>query len=200
MIWKRPGEIRAFFYCSQPNFEYIENMIWANPVPFTLVPTSDSESFRDMPEGCTGLPLSGHPGSFGHQRRFHIHQGIDLYVPEGTPIVAVEDGEVVAIEAFTGPHANPPTPWWNDTWTVLVEGETGVVGYGEIIPVVEVGTALLAGDIVGHVTPVLRKDKGRPMSMLHLELYRHGVRKTADWFEGPVPEELRDPTEFLRSE
>jgi hypothetical protein len=173
--------------------------MWKSPVPHRLIPTVVSESFREMPDDATGLPLTGHPGCFAHRRRFHTHQGVDLYVPEGTAITCVEDGVIVAIHKFTGEHAEPPTPWWGNTWSVMVEGQSGVVCYGEIIPDgLQVGAPIEQGAVVGHVTPVLLEDRGRPMSMLHLELYRHGVREPADWqFEPETPEGLMDPTPHL---
>jgi len=111
----------------------------------------------------------------------------------------VEDGMVVAIEAFTGPNASDPSPWWNDTWAVLVEGESGVVVYGEVSPQVRVGVAVQAGTLVGVVeTPVLRRSKGRPTTMLHLELMISGTRETVWWRKDrPMPGVLRDPMTFL---
>lgn len=67
-------------------------LMWDNPVELKLVETDQSESFKTMPYGCTGLPVGDHPGSFGFKRQFHTHEGIDLYVPDGHPVHAVEDG------------------------------------------------------------------------------------------------------------
>lgn len=75
-----------------------------------------------------------HPGSFGTVRKHDIHTGIDIYCHDGQYVIAVEDGEVVSIENFNGSHANPPSPWWNNTKAVMIEGESGVVVYGEIKP------------------------------------------------------------------
>ncbi len=183
------------------SLQYSASMPWKCPVPYRLVPTHDGESFRHMGEGETGLPLTGHPGSFAHRRKMHTHQGVDIYVPEGTPVTAVEDGVIVAVHRFTGEHADPPTPWWGNTWSVMVEGQSGVVCYGEIIPHrIQVGAPIEQGTVVGHVTPVLLKDKGRPLSMLHFELYRHGITEPADWqTEEEAPEGLLDPTPRLMS-
>ena len=172
--------------------------MWDNPVELKLVETDQSESFKTMPYGCTGLPVGDHPGSFGFKRQFHTHEGIDLYVPDGHPVHAVEDGQVVAIAPFTGEHAG--SPWWNNTWAIMVEGLTGVVCYGEIevLPEIKIDDQITAGSVLGHVKTVLTKYKGRPMAMLHLELYDHGTREPLEW--GPnedKPETLRDPTSFL---
>lgn len=170
---------------------------WQCPVPYRLRPTEDSESFRDLRPGETGLPLPPHPGAYGVRRKHHTHEGVDLYVPCGTPVVAVEAGEVVAVKPFTGPHAN--LPHWLDTWAVFVEGPSGVVVYGEIAPHVKVGAQVVAKQLLGVVVPVLAKDKGRPRHMLHLELHTPGSRMAPEWLvHEDKPAVLRDPTPFLR--
>lgn len=167
---------------------------WHSPLRLDLIPTSDSESYKSMREGETGLPLAPHPGAFGVRRKFHSHEGIDLYCSEGTPVYSVEPGEIVEIIPFTGKLVN--SPWWNDTMAVLVEGASGVVVYGEIIPVVQVGEKLDCGALIGHVKQVLTKDKGRPMAMLHLELHSKGARDAPEWVD-ERPDTLLDPTEHL---
>ena len=115
----------------------------------------------------------------------------------------MESGTVVAVEPFTGAHVPPPdsSPWWNDTWAVLVEGPSGVIVYGEILPAVHPGDAVAAGQPLGIVIPVLRRDKGRPTTMLHLEWMRPGARQTVWWRLGqPQPEELRDPAGLMEGQ
>ena len=150
------------------------------------------------PLWCGPAELPEDPGTFGAVRRHDVHTGIDLYTYPGMPVLAVEDGVVVAIEKFTGAEAG--SPWWNDTEAVLVEGASGVVCYGEIVTPKEmkVGDQLRREGYVGGVRTVLKKDKGRPMTMLHFELYRHATRETVWWRRGePKPPNLLDPTEHL---
>lgn len=138
------------------------------------------------------------PGRFGAVRKHDVHTGVDLYVDPGTPVHAVEDGVVVAVEHFTGPAAG--SPWWNDTQALLVEGESGVVVYGEIEvrSALRVGSRVCRGAELGEVVTVLREDKGRPRTMLHFELMRHGSRETVWWRLGePMPSCLMDPTDAL---
>lgn len=171
-------------------------MPWTKPIPYNLAGTENSFSFMDMPDGVTGLPLDLHPGAFGVQRQFHVHEGVDLYVPEGCPVYAVEAGEVVVVMPFTGPKAG--FPWWHDTDAVFIEGPSGVVVYGEISTTLRAGNKVAAGAHVGAVKTVLRKNKGRPMSMLHLELHARGSRAQKIWIERDNrPEGLLDPTPFL---
>ena len=143
-----------------------------------------------------GIPPSLPPyeGSFGAIRKYDIHTGIDLYCPLGTSVLAMEDGVVVHVDLdFTGPGGG--SPWWNTTGVVMVEGKTGVIAYGEITPAVSVGAEVKAGERIGVVDcPVLKKNKGKPMTMLHLELYKHGARDTVWWHhDEPQPESLLDP-------
>lgn len=121
------------------------------------------------------------PGQIGAIREEDVHAGVDLYTGMYQPVVAMENGVVVLVEAFTGAHVRKKrdrSPWWHDTWAVLVKGASGVIVYGEVRPCVATGQRVAAGDVIGHVIPVLRKFKGRPMVMLHLELLRHGTRQT----------------------
>lgn len=132
-------------------------------------------------------------GRFSAIRRFDIHTGIDLYCPEGTEVLALEDGRVVKVEIFTGPKVG--SGWWHETWVVMVEGKSGVIAYGEISPTVQEGQQIKEGDIVGKVMTVLKKDKGLPMTMLHLELYQAGTTETMGWeLNQDKPEALLDPT------
>ena len=174
-------------------------MNWHPPISLALVPSDDSLSFKAMKPGETALPLPPHPGAFGVARAYHVHEGVDLYCAAGTPVQAVEAGTVVAIIPFTGPKAK--SDWWHDTDAVLVEGASGVVLYGEIAPAgVKVGDNVERGALLGHVVQVLKVDKGRPMSMLHLEFHAAGTRDAYEWKEANgKPPTLRDPTPFLKA-
>lgn len=82
-----------------------------------------------------------------------------------------------------------------------MEGASGVVVYGEIEPEAGLvdGMVAKAGQVLGRVRQALRVNKGRPMSMLHIELHAHDTREAPAWENGtPRPATLRDPTPFLR--
>jgi len=145
------------------------------------------------------VPVAPEPGAFGATRKFDVHTGVDLYVPEGTEVHAVESGRVVSVEDFTGPSAG--YPWWHDTQAILVEGASGVLLYGEVTASVLVGETVLEGQFLGRVKRVLVKDKGTPVSMLHFERYAPGVRQSTVWGLGESqPEGLLDPTSLLLSQ
>lgn len=178
--------------------------------------TNEIPTAWPLPGHAIEVPIDPmHPGSFGAVRKHDRHTGIDLYVPEGTEAVAIEEGIVVAIdETFTGGDDTPKDaagmPVWLPTQAVLVEGTSGVILYGEIMPApgIVVGVHVSRGTVLGTVLRVLRpKPDGRPYSnpanspsMLHLELYAHGSRKAVFWqLDEPQPEELIDPSGFLAS-
>ena len=138
------------------------------------------------------------PGSFGAVRKHDVHCGVDIYLPEGTPVQFLRGGEVIALERFTGPLAG--SPWWNDTWAVHVYTGTDTDVYGEVYEPshLKVGQRVFPGDLCGHVAKVLKKMKGSPMSMLHFEQYDGKCLETAIWEPGKRrPYRLLDPTLFL---
>lgn len=147
-----------------------------------------------MPE----VPVGAVGGAFGFVRKHDIHTGVDLYCENESPVYAIECGEVVGIIEFTGPKAE--SPWWNETRAILIEGASGVFVYGELIERegLKVGDNIECGDIIGKVVTVLKHDKGKPMTMLHLELYEHKTRDVVWWnLDKPKPVSLLDPTKIL---
>lgn len=141
----------------------------------------------------------GHPGAFGVERRHHFHEGVDLYTPPNAWVFAMEAGVVVQVRPFTG--AALGHTWWNDTDAVFVQGPSGIIVYGEMAPAVGMGDYVRQGQPLGRIARVLKKDKGRPMDMLHLEL-RDAEHSDAlmcfDWHKHLMqPPWLRDPTPWL---
>lgn len=137
-------------------------------------------------------------GSFGAKRKYDRHTGIDLYCAEGTEVFAIESGTVTRIDQFTGEKVG--SPWWNDTFYVGICGISGYVLYGEIKPNpnLKPGARVNKGDLLGTVMKVLKKDKGRPMSMLHLELYSIPIMEPIEWkLNEPRERWLLDPTTLL---
>lgn len=160
---------------------------------------SSSTEFLNSYVSATEIPLYPHPGSFGFSRKNHVHEGVDLYAEDNDPVFAIEDGVVIKIKAFTGEIAG--SPWWNDTYSVLVEHNSYSINYGEITPLesLKEGDKVLAGDLIGHIKPVLKVNKGRPMAMLHLEMYEKGITNPVDeWrLNSNQPSGLKNPTELL---
>ena len=134
-------------------------------------------------------------GRFGGVRKYDIHTGVDLYCDQNDLVYAIESGFVVGINWFT--RLNAGSPWWNDTKCVLVSGKSGVILYGEVNPTVTVGDYITEGSIIGNVLTVLRKDKGLPMTMLHIELYKHEYRGEGEWWEVERPPMLLNIEDLL---
>lgn len=152
-----------------------------------------------------GIPINYHPGAFGFKRRKNYHTGVDIYVEEGTLAYPCEEGKVVKVEQFTG---GEESPWWNETWAVMVEGQGGVINYGELKkPDVKVGDVVCPLAPIGEIHNVIFPHRARPdipghsIYMLHFELYGYGAREFAHWHhEGGVIKRdplLRDPFPYL---
>ena len=198
---------------------------WAWPLHLSSIGTSnDSYSYLHINlQQDVEVPLYPHVGAFGAKRRHDTHRGVDLYAPVGTKVRAVEDGVVCieqGIRPWTGKIAR--CDWWENTWAIIVEGKSGMVVYGEI----KIDEAILKkqeeldikkmdelrtlgfltfklvieikkGQLLGTVLNVLKKDKGRPMSMLHLELREPGFYRNIDKKWDKIPKGIIDPTPFL---
>lgn len=137
-----------------------------------------------------------HPGSFGAIRKHDIHTGIDLYCDPGTLVYSITYGEVVSISQFTGEAVG--CGWWNDTFEVTIKTLEGkFIVYGEIQPepTLKLGQSVSTGDVLGHVIPVLKKDKGLPMTMLHLEYYNemYDLNPVVWELDTKKPETLMNP-------
>jgi hypothetical protein len=146
------------------------------------------------------IPDSDSPAAFGHKRSYYYHSGIDLYCEENQEIIAIESGKIVNIEIFTGPEADPPSPWWNQTYSIMVEGKSGVIGYCELKPMfyIYLGMEIEEGDLLGKIIPVLKRDKGNGTTMAHIELYKPGAKSHLTWNHGEEkPDQLLDPTKLL---
>ena len=135
-------------------------------------------------------------GKFGTQRKFDIHTGVDIYCNEGEKVYAMEAGTVINVSPFTGQLAE--SPWWNNTQAVLIEGASGVILYGELNPSVFIGQKIQEGDLLGTIMTVLKKDKGLPMTMLHLELYSSGYRGDGEWWKDEKPPQLLNVESLLK--
>ena len=174
--------------------------VWSFPLEMKYKGTTiDSYSFLDIDlTKEVEIPMLPHVGAFGVRRRFDHHCGVDLYAPIDTPVYAVEDGEIVDICPFTGPSAG--YNFWLDTEAIYIKGESGVVVYGEIgvDPNLKIGDKISQRQFVGKVKRVIVKDKGRPMSMLHLELHHRDHIHCGHWHrDGVKPIGKLDPTKHL---
>ena len=158
-----------------------KDLIWGSGVKGNLGPGSNMLGkllmlTRDFYAGSLHSPLknlilpeTGSAGDFSTERKFDVHTGIDLYCPEHSEVYSLSKGRVINIVPFTGALAE--SPWWEDTEAVLVEHDFGVVLYGEVSSNVQIGQEVSSGSLLGRVKRVLKKDKGLPQSMLHLEYY-----------------------------
>ena len=163
--------------------------------------TADSNSFSYIDYLAVGeIPVGPHCGAFGHVRTNHTHEGIDLYGNTDDTVYSMNDGVVIWINPLTGEQVG--SPWWHNTLAIGVFTGTHTWVYGEVAPLehIEMGTVVKSGDALAKLVPVLKKDKGRPMTMLHVELYDGYVPDCIRTWptDAPLPPgNLIDPTPYL---
>ena len=163
------------------------------------------------------IPTSNTPGSFWENREDRHHCGVDIYAPEGSEVLSVEEGKVIDIGIFTSPEI---IPYWNTTYYVMIQNKTGhVCKYAELgIVTVNNHETVNSGQLIGHVGLVLNIDKitekspkyiqklkkNKNRSMLHFELYNSIPKKSkmysgGNWFERSKPDNLLNPATYLKS-
>lgn len=165
---------------------------------------NETKGFSDDYSVLAEIPLGIHPGAFGVIRKNHIHEGVDIYCNDGDEVVSMEKGVVLSITQFTGKDVG--SPWWNDTFAIMIRHKDFTINYGEVTPVegLHVGQNVCPGQTIGFVRKVLTKDKGRPMSMLHMEMYHNYpedyaiIEPIKSWDLGrSKPSELMNPSAYL---
>ena len=168
------------------------------------------------------IPTIGFPGSFWEDRDDRYHCGVDIYAPEGSGVLSIEDGEVIDIGISTSPNL---VPYWHKTSYVSIKNRNKqghICKYAELGDIkVKIGDSVQAGQLIGHVGLVLNLDKitdDSPLyiqkikkkengSMLHFELFKSPPIMTNvdfDYLGGNLfcdfkPESLLDPTKYLFS-
>ena len=166
------------------------------------------------------IPALGSSGSFWEDRDDRYHCGIDIYAPEGSAVVSIEDSKVIEIDVFTSPKK---IPYWNTTYYILLKNKTGYVcKYAELRNVTaSIDKIVEAGQLIGQVGLVLNTKKiteNSPLyikkikrtgnnSMLHFELYnlppnlfnKYLKYLGGNWFGSTKPKNLLDPTNYLTS-
>lgn len=127
-------------------------------------------------------------GSFGAPRDggSRLHQGIDLYAPAGTPVIASEDGVIVAVQGWSGPNTKGLLVYNPATDITLLYGAVKPGSYGAI------GTAVKRGDQIAVVGVYPAGS-----TMLHLEQWQGKLKPPrARWNPGePAPS--YDPAPYL---
>ncbi|ATU08499.1 M23 family metallopeptidase [Methanohalophilus portucalensis] len=161
------------------------------------------------------IPDDGDAGCFWEDREDRHHCGIDLYAEKGTPIFAIEEGEVVEIGIMTSPSM---IGYWNKTYHLIVRGNSGIYyKYGEMgMTIPEKGSRVKKYDRIGEVGQVLNTEmidntspkyiqalKEKNPAMLHLEIWGkypvtdHKLYLGGNWFGSKKPPGLLDPLHYL---
>lgn len=163
------------------------------------------------------LPMNGERGAFWEDRKDRHHAGVDMYAPCESPVVAIEDGEVVDVDVFTNPQM---IHYWFVTYSVMIRTADGQIHrYAEMKDAcVKKGDFVKGGDVIGHVGYVLNVDEinetspgyvqklkaAGDASMLHFEIHNRypceiSNYKGGNFFQDDCPDYLVDPTDYLKS-
>ena len=70
------------------------------------------------------IPKNKSPGSFWENRQDRFHCGIDIYAPDGSKVISIDDGNVLETGIFT---AHELIPYWNETKFVLIKNQDGII-------------------------------------------------------------------------
>lgn len=181
-------------------------MPWHSPFPLQLVACASKDDWKRIAPGETMMPVAPHPGAFGDTRARHVHEGIDIYAPPLTPVLAVEDGMIVGVTPLSGSETRGG--YWHDMEAVLVQGKSGVAVYCEITPLksLEMAMPVKAGQQLGNIYPKGYKYKNENRTeedrdhelFLHLELHHPHTRMPVKWLVNEAkPSTLFDPTPHL---
>lgn len=134
---------------------------------------------------------------FGGIRKYDIHTGVDLFTDEDDNVYSMYDGVVTSVIEFTG---YSESPWWNDTLAIMIYHPeiNKTFLYGEVSTNIRVGKFIKEGQFIGTVKRVLKNDKGKPTTMLHMECYK-GLQTNCVWWNlnTPCPKRLEDITKYL---
>lgn len=143
------------------------------------------------------LPSLDSQNCFGAKRKHDFHTGVDLFCQEHEGVYSMYDGVVTNVIEFTG---FSESPWWNDTLAVMIyhPDKQKTFLYGEVETNLKPGKVVKAGDLIAKVKKVLKKDKGKPTTMLHMECYK-GLQTSAVWWyhNQKCPNNLEDITKYL---
>jgi murein DD-endopeptidase MepM/ murein hydrolase activator NlpD len=115
------------------------------------------------------IPDKNEIGAWGSQREKDRHRGIDLYAPEGTKVLAVENGVVSDIFKVPPPE---DAPSGKETDAIAIDGNSGRATYAEIKvnSNINVGDYITQGQMLGVVTKIHDEESDIPNSMLHFQL------------------------------
>ena len=143
------------------------------------------------------LPSLESENCFGAKRKHDFHTGVDLFCNEDEPVYSMYDGIVTSVIEFTG---FSESPWWEDTHAIMIyhpEIQKTFL-YGEVSTNLKAGKVIKQGQLIANVKRVLKKDKGKPMTMLHIECYKGLQTKAVWWYhDTECPKNLEDITKYL---
>lgn len=161
------------------------------------------------------IPKDGKPGSFWDNRGDRYHCGVDIFAPDGSVVLSIQNGKVIDIGLFTNPVNGD---FWNKTYYITIKSSQNInVKYAQLAEVcVKIGDFINSGQKIGtigliidekkisHSTPQYARDMAAngQISSLHLEAYIAPISEVRPYFSGNFlgeekPYSLIDPALFL---
>lgn len=121
-------------------------------------------------EKFKGWPKAGSGGSFGYRRsKTHVHQGVDLGCPVGTPVLAMGDGVVERARSQLGPSHGKKTGAGRNI--VLLHPGSVWSWYMHLDRlVVQAGQTVRAGQVIGYSGRSMFSDRSAQVPHLHFEV------------------------------
>jgi murein DD-endopeptidase MepM/ murein hydrolase activator NlpD len=141
------------------------------------------------PRAALAMPLAGIDprkltSNFSEVRSGHAHEALDIMAPRGTPVMAVDQGNVVKL--FTSKEGGLTVYQFNDARD-LCYYYAHLDGYA---PGLKEGILLRRGDVLGYVGSTGNASKESPH--LHFAVFKLGPEK--QWWKGTAI----DPLPLLR--
>ena len=161
------------------------------------------------------IPKKGNEGAFWQERAGFFNCGVDIFGPEGSEVVAIDEGVVIDIGKFSSADESN---YLNTTFYVIVRTIEKInYKYAELgDAIVEVGQRIKTGEIIGRLRKMVNPemfDENTPFSVresnfnlqsakLHLELYKAPMMEVRPYDKGlfmgeEKPKSLLDPNVYL---
>lgn len=135
-----------------------------------------------QPKAWTALGSFGAPRDNGTR----LHQGIDLYAPQGTAVLAAESGVVTAVQGWSGPGTKGLLVYSPNTDITILYGAVAPGSYPNI------GTEVKQGEKIATIGVYPAGS-----TMLHLEIWPGKLTPPRPrWNPGEDPPSY-DPAEYL---
>ncbi len=150
------------------------------------------------------IPGKDEPGSFWEETGGKYNCGIDIFAPEGSPVVAPEGGRVIDNGRFTDSHT---MPYFNDTNYIIIRTSTNLflklASLGNVYA--KTGDIVRPGQKIGDIRKIVDDERiynliihnnfilnsSNRNSYLHIELTKPPIMQVRPYLAGYFTENAR---------